>query len=149
MWWRSVGLMASTPPVDVVEFLRRPQHAVVGWSGPGGRPRTVATWYDWDDGEILISMDAMRKRLVWFRVGAPVSLTVLDAENWYRHVSLYGEISRRADDAGLADIDRLAERYTGGPYRNRTAPRVSAWVRIDSWHGWVNGAPWAGRVATG
>ena len=118
-------------------------------TGPGGRPRTVATWYDWDDGEVLVNMDATRKRLARLQVGTPVSLTVLDAENWYRHVSLYGEISRKADDGTLADADRLAERYTGAPFSDHTAPRVTAWMRIDSWFGWVGGEPWPGRQTTG
>ena len=39
-------------------------------------------------------------------------------------------------DAGLADIDRLARHYTGRPYDRRDRPRVSVWMRIDSWHGW-------------
>jgi PPOX class probable F420-dependent enzyme len=129
-------------PADTVEFLRRPNQAVIGWSGRNGRPFTVATWYDWDDGEILVNMDAGRQRLRWVQVGAPVSLTVLDAENWYRHLSLYGEITRLAEDPQFTHIDRLARRYTGRPYRNRTDARVSAWMRIDSWHGWVNGRPW-------
>ena len=129
-------------PPDVVEFLRRPQHAVIGWSGQGGRPHTVATWYDWDGGEILVNMDATRKRLAWLQAGAPVSLTVLDADDWYRHVSLYGEIVRTADDADLSDIDRLAHRYAGRPHSNRTGARVSAWMKITSWHGWADTGPW-------
>ncbi len=136
------GDVSDNLPVDVIEFLRGPHHAVIGWVGVGGRPFTVATWYDWDDGEILVNMDATRRRLAWLEVGAPVSLTVLDAENWYRHVSLYGEIAHLADDAGLASIDRLAQRYTGSPFSNRTKARVSAWMRITSWHGWSDAGPW-------
>jgi len=134
--------MSLPLPEDVIGFLRRPQPAVIGWSGQGGRPYTVATWYDWDDGEILINMDATRKRRAWLDVGAPVTLTVLDAQDWYRHVSLYGEVARTRDDVALADIDRLAHRYTGRPHRNRTAARISAWMKITSWHGWVDAGPW-------
>lgn len=141
--------MAASLPADVVEFLERPQHAVVGFPGPGGRPRTVATWYAWDDGEILLNMEASRKRLARIQVGTPVSLTVLDADNWYRHVSLYGAISRREDDASFAGVDRLAERYTGSAYGDHTTPRVNAWMRIDAWMGWVGGEPWPGSGQIG
>jgi hypothetical protein len=34
------------------------------------------------------------------------------------------------------DIDRLARRYTGNPFRRRDAQRVSAWIEVDRWHGW-------------
>ena len=129
-------------PADVVEFLQRPQHAVIGWVGKDGRPFSVATWYDWDAGEILVNMDAGRRRLAWLNAGASVALTVLEAENWYRHVSLYGGISRVAEDVGLVGIDRLALRYTGGQFRNRTSTRVSAWITVDAWHGWSDAGPW-------
>ena len=134
--------MSRALPADVIDFLRVPQHAVIGWVGADVRPFSVATWYDWDDGEILVNMDATRRRLAWLNPGAPVSLTVLEAENWYRHVSIYGVIARLADDVGLEGIDRLAQRYTGGPFRNRTSHRVSAWITIDSWHGWSDAGPW-------
>ena len=134
--------MSAALPADVIDFLREPQHAVIGWVGADGHPFSVATWYDWDDGEILVNMDATRRRLAWLEAGAAVALTVLEAENWYRHVSLYGEIARLAEDVGLEGIDRLAQRYTGGPFRNRTSARVSAWITIDSWHGWNDAGPW-------
>ncbi len=134
--------MSRTLPSEAIEFLRRPQHAVIGWTGKDGRAFTVATWYDWDDGAILVNMDAHRRRLAWLAIGAPVSLTALDADNWYRHLSLYGRIARVADDRDLADIDRLARRYTGQPFRHRASPRVSAWMAIDSWHGWDDAGPW-------
>jgi hypothetical protein len=134
--------MSRELPAAAIEFLRGPQHAVIGWVGKDGRPFTVATWYDWDEGEILVNMDAARRRLAWLEVGAPVSLTVLDADNWYRHLSLYGVIARVAADLGLADIDRLARRYTGQPFGNRSRPRVGARISIDSWHGWDDAGPW-------
>jgi hypothetical protein len=64
-----------------------------------------------------------------------VTLTVL-AEDWYSHVSLQGRVVEMTDDAGLADIDRLAKHYNGRPYSNRERRRVSAWIEIDRWHGW-------------
>ena len=56
--------------------------------------------------------------------------------DWYRHVSLFGEVIRLADDTTLADIDRLCLRYTGKPFSNRRAKRVSAWIEPHGWHGW-------------
>lgn len=133
--------MPSSLPNEVIDFLRRPQHAVIAWTGGDGRPQSAATWYDWDDGEILINMDATRKRVASRRVGSSVSLTVLDADNWYRHVTLTGPISRVEPDDELHDIDRLSVRYSGSPYQQRS-PRVSAAVSIESWHGWIEGSPW-------
>ena len=65
-----------------------------------------------------------------------VSLTVLDLDDWYTHVTLAGVIERIEDDPELADIDRLALRYQGHRFRNREAARVSAWMRCERWYRW-------------
>jgi len=39
--------------------------------------------------------------------------------------------------AALADIDRLARHYGGDGFGDPDAKRVSAWIRVDSWHGWA------------
>ena len=81
-------------------------------------------------------MDATRTRLQHLRRDPRVSLTVLQKDDWYTHVSLFGVVERIEDDPDLADIDRLAIRYTGNPFRNRESPRVSAWMRIERWERW-------------
>ena len=138
-----------------MEFLKRPNPAVIACIRPDGYPMTVATWYDWDDGLILVNMHESRSRLRWLRANPKASLTALggagagsarpdaqrggalpQTDDWYRHVSLYGSVVRFADDSTLADIDRLCLRYTGKPFSNRNAKRVSAWIEPHGWHGW-------------
>ena len=127
---------AAPVPPDVEEFLRKPNPAVVATLRPGGSPHTAATWYDWEDGLVLLNMDESRLRLRFLRRDPRAALTVLDADSWYRHVSLLGRVVRIEDDAELRDIDRLALRYTGQPFRRRDSKRVSAWLRPDRWHRW-------------
>jgi PPOX class probable F420-dependent enzyme len=135
--------MPSAPvPAEVDEFLRRPNPAVVASVRGDGSPHTVATWYDWDDNRALLNMDETRLRLRFMRRDPRVALTVLDAEGWYRHVSLLGHIVSLEDDRDLRDIDRLALRYTGKPFSRRDAHRVSAWVEVEAWHGWSGSSPW-------
>jgi PPOX class probable F420-dependent enzyme len=126
---------APVPP-DIEAFLREPNPAVVATLRPDGSPHSVATWYDWVDGLILLNMDATRARLGHMRRDPRVSLTVLDKDDWYSHVSLRGVVDRLVDDPELADIDRLALRYQGNPFRNRAGKRVSAWMRVEHWHRW-------------
>jgi PPOX class probable F420-dependent enzyme len=123
-------------PRPVVEFLKRPNPAVIAFIRPDGYPMSVATWYDWEDGLILVNMHESRSRLRWLRAKPKASLTALGKQDWYRHVSLYGSVVRFAEDADLADIDRLCVRYTGKPFSNRKAKRVSAWIEPAGWHGW-------------
>ena len=122
-------------PTQVEAFLKKPNAAVIATVRPDGFPMTVATWYDWDDGRLLVNMHAGRARLGWMRRNPKVSLTVFDGD-WYRHVSLYGTVVEIEDDADLAGIDRLALRYTGKPFRNRRAHRINAWMEPAGWHGW-------------
>lgn len=121
-------------PDDISAFLARPNPAVMATIGPGG-PVTVATWYIWEDGRILINLDESRKRVEHLRADPRVSLTAL-AENWYAHVSVQGRVVDLFDDEGLADIDRLSRHYTGHDYGRRDRRRISAWIEVDRWHGW-------------
>ena len=135
--------MPPTPvPPDVDDFLRRPNPAVVASLRADGSPHTVATWYDWDDSRVLLNMDESRLRLRFMRRDERVSLTVLDAEDWGRHISLLGRIGSLEQDVDLRDIDRLALRYTGQPFGTRDRRRFSAWMWVEAWHGWDGPGPW-------
>ena len=123
-------------PPEIEGFLRKPNPAVVATVRPDGSPHSVATWYEWVDGLILLNMAATRARLGHLRRDPRVSLTVLDVDDWYTHVTLTGVVERLEDDAELADIDRLALRYQGHRFRNREAARVSAWMRCERWYRW-------------
>jgi PPOX class probable F420-dependent enzyme len=127
------------PPLtsEVDELLRRPNPAVVASVRPDGSPHSVATWYLWDGERVLLNMDASRARLAFLRHEPRVSLTVLDAESWYSQVNLDGRVAELVGDERLEDIDRLALRYTGRPFRDREHRRVSAWVEVERWHAWT------------
>jgi len=102
-----------------------------------GHPISVATWYLLeDDDRVLVNMDHTRKRLDHLRRDPRVSLTVLDEDGWYTHVSMVGAVVEMRDDEGLVDIDRLSNHYRNRDYPNRESPRVSAWIEVERWHGW-------------
>jgi PPOX class probable F420-dependent enzyme len=130
-------------PREVDEFLAKPNAAVVATIRPDGSPHTAATWYDWDDGRVLLNMDASRIRLGYMRRDPRVSLTAIDLPQWYRQVTLMGRIVEITDDPDLEDIDRLARRYTGRPYRDRNRSSISAWLEPERWYGWNGGRPWS------
>ncbi len=123
-------------PPEVDAFLRAPNPAVIATVRPDGAPHAAATWYDWEDGRVLLNMDATRARLAYMRGDARVALDVLGKDDWHEHVTLNGRIISLEDDPELRDIDRLALRYTGKPFRRRDRPRVTAWMEPETWHGW-------------
>ncbi|MET7833792.1 PPOX class F420-dependent oxidoreductase [Micromonospora sediminicola] len=128
----------SKPPLPepAVAMLRKPNPAVIATLRPDGQPVSAATWYLWDDGRILVNMDEGRRRLGHLRNDPRVTLTVLDEQGWYTHLSIIGHVAELRDDVDLADIDRLARHYTGNLYPRRERARVSALIEVDRWHGW-------------
>jgi len=127
-------------PSHLEAVLREPNPAVLGTVRPDGKPNTVATWYLWENGRALVNMDMGRRRLEYLRENPNVSLTVLDRDSWYRHITVHGRIALE-DDPGLSDIDRIARHYTGQPYAQRDRRRVSGWIEIEGWFAWDDG-PW-------
>jgi PPOX class probable F420-dependent enzyme len=123
-------------PEELQALLREPNPAVIATLKPDGAPLSVATWYLWEDERALVNMDHSRARLDHLREDPRVSLTVLDTDDWYRHVSLRGRVVAIEPDHDLKDIDRLSRHYRGQDYPNRDSARVSAWIEIDTWHAW-------------
>jgi len=123
-------------PAEFDEVLSRPNPAVVATVRSDGQPVSVPTWYAWVDGRILLNMDAGRKRLQYLRNDPRVSLTVLNGDDWYSHLSLQGRVVEFSDDTDMSGIDRLSTLYTGQPYENRERPRINTWIEVESWHSW-------------
>jgi PPOX class probable F420-dependent enzyme len=123
-------------PAEIGTMLAKPNPAMIATVRPDGQPVSVATWYLWDEGRILVNMDEGRKRLDYLRQNPRVSLTVLNGDDWYTHVSLQGHVAELRDDNDLRDIDRIARHYIGQAYPERTRKRISAWIDVDRWHGW-------------
>ena len=123
-------------PLDLEQALAEPNRAVVGTVRADGSPHTAATWYAWEYGRVLLSMDHTRARLRHMRENPAVSLTIFVGEEGREHVTLFGTVESIEQDAALADIDRLSMRYTGRPFGARDRPRVSAWLRTERWSAW-------------
>jgi PPOX class probable F420-dependent enzyme len=129
-------------PPELDAFLEQPNPSVIGTLEPDGSPHTTPTWYLWEYGRVEVNMAASRKRLVHLRRDPRVSLTVLDAEDWYRHVTLSGRVVSIEDDRDFEGIDRLSRQYTSEPYPRRDEPRVQAVIEVEAWHAWHHGRPW-------
>jgi PPOX class probable F420-dependent enzyme len=123
-------------PPRLDAFLAKPNASVIATVRPDGAPVTVATWYVWEGGRVLVNMDEGRKRLAHLRAEPRVSLTVMDLSNWSAHVSLQGRVASIQEDVGLLDIDRISIHYTGKSYYARERRRFSAWIEVEQWHAW-------------
>jgi PPOX class probable F420-dependent enzyme len=129
-------------PAAVLQFLAQPNIAVVATLMPSGYPHTAATWYDWEDGRVLLNMDESRRRLEYMRLNPRVAVTAMEEDAWHRQVSVMGRVVSIEPDPEMRDIDRLAVKYTGEPFQRRNQRRWSAWVEVDRWYGWSGSTAW-------
>ncbi|MDX6686168.1 MAG: hypothetical protein QOF86_2296 [Baekduia sp.] len=132
------------PPVprEIDAFLAQPNPSVIATLQRDGSPSTVATWYLWENGRVLVNMDEGRKRLEHIRSHPRVSLTVLGKDDWYHQVSLRGRVVSLEADGDLSDIDRISRHYTGKPYARRDRGRVTASIEVKRWQAWAITEPW-------
>jgi PPOX class probable F420-dependent enzyme len=129
--------MSTSPLSDSAkEMLLKANPAVISTVRSDGQPVSAATWYLLRGDHLLVNMDHCRKRLDHLKNDPRVSLTVLDDEDWYTHVTIIGRVTQMYDDDGLADIDALSRHYTGQEYPRRDRPRISALIEVDRVHGW-------------
>jgi PPOX class probable F420-dependent enzyme len=130
--------MPTTPLSPAhIDFLRRPNPAVVSSLKPSGSPHSAVTWYLWDEhtGGVVINMAASRKRLEYMRRDPRVSLTILDGADWYSFaLTLEGRVERFEPDVDLAVIDRMSIHFTGEPYLYRDGARINAVIAVERWH---------------
>jgi PPOX class probable F420-dependent enzyme len=129
--------MPTSPlPDDLRALLAKPNAAVMATVRKDGQPVSVATWYLLDGDRFLVNLAASRTRLAHLRRDPRLSLTVLDSESWYTHVSIQGRVTEIRDDVDLVDIDRISTHYGGRPYANREDSRVSVYFEVERWAGW-------------
>lgn len=123
-------------PDDIDALLAQPNYAVIASVRPDGKPHSAVTWYDWEDGRVLLTHDASRLRLQYLRANPDVSLTVIDGTDFLRHVTVTGRVDEIYEDGDFSDANRMAQRYFGTQYPDQERPRVSAWFTVETWHSW-------------
>jgi len=125
---------------EVEAFLRRRNVAVVATVGPDGEPHAVPTWYEYDNGQIVLHMEPRSRKYRNLRHDDRVSICVDTKTVPYQAVIVYGraslevgtddERSRRMAVAYLGED--LGARYADAFGGERVIARVRP-ERIVSW----------------
>jgi PPOX class probable F420-dependent enzyme len=111
-----------TVPDDLLDLLTTNRIGHVAANRADGSIAMYLMWVDWDGEHILTSSPVGSRKGGHWRRDPDVTLSVVDATDPWRYLIIRGHVTDIRPDEGLAFINRMSQRYTGGPYL-RTSPR--------------------------
>jgi PPOX class probable F420-dependent enzyme len=98
---------------------------------PDGAPHAVPVWIGTHGEHVLFLTGPDGRKARNLRRDPRVAISLTPTDNPYLPIILRGKVVEWIDgDAGWELVDRIAEKYTGGPY-SREAERVAALIELD------------------
>ncbi|MGC0249037.1 PPOX class F420-dependent oxidoreductase [Pseudactinotalea sp. Z1748] len=113
--------MTHALPQQVRALLEAPNLAHFATVMPDGRPTSVPLWVGLEDERlaVLTIPDSIKDRNI--RRDPRVALSLTPQENPYQMASIRGRVAERIDDErAWPIIDRIARKYTGAAYPERS-----------------------------
>ena len=110
-------------PDDLAYLLTTDHIGHVSFIREDGSIATTLMWVDWDGTHVLTSSPVGEYKGRRWRANPVMSVSVVDHHDDWRFVTVEGRVTEIRPDDGLVFIDRMAQRYTGGPYRWRNHER--------------------------
>jgi hypothetical protein len=98
-----------------------------------GTPASVATWYRYRGGQVMVSILDSAVRLKHLRANPMMSLTVV-ARQPDRHVTLGCRVVELREDPALRDLDELSWLYEGRQFIDRTIHVTTAIAHVERWY---------------
>lgn len=127
--------MALDP--ELKAFATAQNFAALTTLGPDGQPSTHMMWVSADDEHLLINTEVHRQKFKNLSRDPRVTITVVDAATPYRYIEARGHVvGTIGGEEARANIDELAQRYTGGNYDAAAiqSERVIVQVAVDRIH---------------
>jgi PPOX class probable F420-dependent enzyme len=103
-------------PAGLLELLGRPSPCFVATLMPDGAPQLTQTWVDTDGEHVLINTVAGFQKTRNMERDDRVALNVADPDDVSRYYAVRGRVVSITADGAAQHIERLAQRYLGGPY---------------------------------
>ena len=103
-------------PDGLLSLLGQPSPCFLATSMPDGSPQLTQTWVDTDGEHILINSVAGFQKIRNVERDPRVALTVSDPQNPARYFAVRGRVLNVTADGAADHIEKLAQRYLGGPY---------------------------------
>jgi PPOX class probable F420-dependent enzyme len=103
-------------PAGLLDLLGRPSPCFVATLMPDGAPQMTQTWVDTDGEHVLINTVAGFQKVRNMERDDRVALNVADPDDVSRYYAVRGRVVSITPDGAAEHIDRLAQKYLGGPY---------------------------------
>jgi PPOX class probable F420-dependent enzyme len=123
-------------------FFDEPLPMTVGTTRRDGTVQMTPVWYEYRDGQIWLNGGPKRDWFKHLRRDPRVTLFVVDPKNMFRWAQIQGRLADTDAEGGDDHIERLSQRYTGGPYRNPKVDRLIVRIEPDRITGMESGQPW-------
>jgi PPOX class probable F420-dependent enzyme len=130
-------VMRVNLPDRLVELMRGPNPCFITTLMPDGSPQTTQTWVDTDGEHVVINTVQTHQKVRNIRRDPRVSVAICDAADTSRYFAVRGHVTDMTTEGGAEHIERLAQRYTGGPYQwygGRDQVRVILTIAADKIH---------------
>jgi PPOX class probable F420-dependent enzyme len=103
-------------PAGLLDLLGRPSPCFVATLMPDGAPQMTQTWVDTDGEHVLINTVAGFQKVRNMERDDRVALNVADPDDVSRYYAVRGRVVSITPDGAAEHIERLAQKYLGGPY---------------------------------
>ena len=103
-------------PADLVDLLTTDVVGHAAFVAPDGSLRTAIVWVDFDGEHVLTSSPLGSFKGRAWRNDPRIAISVADHHDAFRSLSISGRVIDIRPDEGLVFINKLSQRYRGGPY---------------------------------
>ena len=103
-------------PERLLDLLRRPSPCFLATTMPDGSPQLTQTWVDTDGTHVLVNTVAGFQKVRNMERDPRVALNIADPDDVSSYVAVRGRVVSISPDGAAEHIDRLAQKYIGGPY---------------------------------
>ena len=103
-------------PDGLLELLQQRSPCFLATLMPDGSPQLTQTWVDTDGRHILINSVRGHQKINNIERDPRVALNVSDGNRPSRYYAIRGRVLSVRTDGAVEHIEKLAQRYLGGPY---------------------------------
>ena len=124
-------------PENLVSLLCSGSSCYIATTMPDGSPQMTQTWVDTDGKHVVINTVDGYQKVRNVQRDPRVALSVFDPANPSRYFAVRGRVTGSTTDGGTEHIEKLAQRYLGGPYPwygGRNQVRVILTISADRIH---------------